>query len=219
MIEEAESIEEAETLDYDDEPSAAPRRRRARADDQFLGLPIPRQKGILGVTAVVVVVILIMFASLMMDGFGITPGVKKVNVYIPGGQGEEGYYDVISWPSLEDNRVADDTVIDDIGIWTTAPTFGSKKSGDADVTVSYEGETIHTTTASVDKGDGKFDLDYSEFYISNGEYKVTVDFEGKSSSDTVTIMRTVEELKIIQYRYVDTSEEEHFVIKLTYRGL
>jgi len=217
-IEEAEAIEEAESLDYEDEPQKPSRKSRDKDEDKLFGLPIPRKQGMIGLLAIVGVVVLLMVAALFSTSFGLVGGVKKVKVFIPAGQGEESYFDVVSWPSLPDSKIADNTVIDDIEIRTTEPAFGKKRSGDADVEVIYDGETLHTATAKVSDGDGKFSVDYSDFYVDNGDYKIKVEFEGESGSDEVTIERTVKKVIVYQYRYEDVGTGEDYLnIKLVFK--
>jgi len=197
-IEEADPIEEAESLDYEDEVEKPPKKSRDKEEDKLFGLPIPKKEGMIGLVAVVALVIVLMIASLVVESFGIVPGAKAVKVFIPAGEGIESYAPVGT--SLPFKQQSSNTGINDVDIRITSPAFGKAQSGDADVKLIYEGETLYKGKSKVTNNKGSFSINYRDIYVDNGEYEVKVSFKGKSGSDKVTIERTAKKVYFYQYR-------------------
>ena len=208
--EESEVVEEAESLDYQEEVS---KKEKSTEDKLFGFLPLPKQQTHLVIGLVVLFVIVLLLLSAIFEGFGIVGGVKKVKVFIPAGEGEESYVPVGS-ASLPTSRQSSNTAINDIEIRTTQPAFGKLYSGDADVKVIYDGDTLYEGKAKITDGKGFFTVNYRDFYIDNGEYEVKVEFKGKSGSDKVTIERTAK--KVFFYQYLIGGEEKYANLTLKF---
>lgn len=197
-IEEAEPIEEAESLDYEDEVEKPSKKSRGKEEDKLFGLPIPKKEGMIGLVAVVALVIVLMIASLVVESFGIVPGAKAVKVFMPAGEGIESYEPVGT--SRESYRQASNTALNDIRVQVTSPAFGKLQSGDANVKVIYDSETLYSTKTKITNGKGSLSIGYGDIYVDNGEYEVKADFDGKSGSDKVTIERTGKKVLFYQER-------------------
>ena len=117
-------------------------------------------------------VILILLSSMIFTNFGFYSGAGNLSVLIDVNEGKDP---------------GDRTL--DANILATSPAFGMLKT-EGEYEVSFEGAKKASGKFDLnDDGRGSIEVDYENFYVSNGQYTLTIELGSQKSSDTVTLNR------------------------------
>lgn len=82
----------------------------------------------------------------------------------------------------------------------TSGTLGSKPSGNVDYIIEFSNGTgDYEGTIKISSGGGNIDLPIEKFYVDNGQYDVSISYEGKSSTDIINIDKTVKAIVVEAY--------------------
>lgn len=169
---------------------------------EYLFGTIPRTPGLIALAAIGVV-ILLLIAALVSTSFGFRGGINDLSMYV-----QQPIQDI-----HPDGKLT-------IDITTGTPAFGRSADGKGDLTISYDGEVIHTDEVQfVRSGGGRTtkQVPYKSFYVDNGEYTVQVAFEGYTDSVTVELRATAHFMIITQKDHVEYKDENSNVERVRYK--
>lgn len=179
--------------DYDDDED----------EEDLLFGRIPRTPGLIAIFSLLVVILLLV-AALVSTSFGFRSGITYLDVSINANEDD-----------FESTKI-------EISALTGTPSFGKNADGKGDLVILYEDQEIYSGKIKFNDGQGKKSVPYSSFYVDNGEYTARVDFEGKTSEDSITVRRTAHSAIIAQKNFTTGYKDEerdtregHVVYKLS----
>jgi len=157
--------------DYDDDEE----------EDLLFGR-IPRTPGLIAIFSLLVVILLLL-AALVSTSFGFRSGITYLDVTINANEDD-----------FESTKI-------EVSGLTGTPSFGKNADGKGDLVILYDDQEVYSTKMKFNDGQGKKSIAYSSFYVDNGDYTAQVDFEGKTSEDTITVRRTAHSAIIAQRNF------------------
>ena len=140
----------------------------------FSGISIASRMKIGGATAIVV---LLLLCSMIFTNFGFYSGAGSLSVLIDVNEGKDP---------------GDRTF--NANILATSPTFGML-AGEGEYSILFGGSAQFSGKFEVnDEGRGSFEVDYENFFVSNGEYTLKTKLGSQESTDRVTLNRIADSL-------------------------
>ena len=156
--------EEWEDEDWEDEDDSS----------FFSGISVASRMKVGGATAIVV---LLLLCSMIFTNFGFYSGAGSLSVLIDVNEGKDP---------------GDRTF--NANILATSPTFGMLAS-EGEYSILFGGSTQFSGKFEVnDEGRGSFEVDYENFFVSNGEYTLKTKLGSQESIDRVTLNRIADSL-------------------------
>ena len=141
----------------------------------FSGISVASRMKAGGLTAFVV---LLLLCSMIFTNFGFYSGAGSLSVLIDVNEGKD-----------PGDRTFNANVL------ATSPTFGMlAKEGEFSIHFNGAKQTSGTFEIN-DEGRGSFDVDYEDFFVSNGEYVLKTSLGSQESTDRVTLDRLADNLK------------------------
>jgi len=176
--EEVEEVEAEEVV-----PESRPRPKKAAAPARKASREPPEQEPRSGRRIWVVVLVLLI----------IVPAAGLIYFFY-GPSGEIQAIDLIAQEYTDSNGVTGMSLVAQVN--TGKP---SHLSGDADMAIIYKGATTWTGKMGISESQGTKSIPLSLFAEGNGDYKVQVRFQGKSSSTTFTESHIIERLNVTAF--------------------
>ena len=156
--------EEWEDEDWEDEDDSS----------FFSGISVASRMKVGGGTAIVV---LLLLCSMIFTNFGFYSGAGSLSVLIDVNEGKDP---------------GDRTF--NANILATSPTFGML-ANEGEYSILFGGSTQFSGKFEVnDEGRGSFEVDYENFFVSNGEYTLKTKLGSQESIDRVTLNRIADSL-------------------------
>ena len=141
----------------------------------FSGISVASRMKAGGVTAVVV---LLLLCSMIFTNFGFYSGAGSLSVLIDVNEGKD-----------PGDRTFNANVL------ATSPTFGML-SKEGEFSIHFNGATQTSGKFEInDEGRGSFDVDYEDFFVSNGIYELKTELGSQTSVDNVVIDRIADNLQ------------------------
>ncbi len=141
----------------------------------FSGISVASRMKAGGVTAVVV---LLLLCSMIFTNFGFYSGAGSLSVLIDVNEGKD-----------PGDRTFNANVL------ATSPTFGMLAK-EGEFSIHFDGTKQTSGNFEInDEGRGSFDVDYEDFFVSNGIYELKTELGSQTSVDNVVIDRIADNLK------------------------
>ena len=142
-------------------------------------------------------VILLLLSSMIFTNFGFYYGAGSLSVLIDVNEGKD-----------PGDRTFNANVL------ATSPTFGMlAKEGEYSIHFNGVKQTSGNFEIN-DQGRGSFDVDYENFFVSNGEYTLKTELGSQTSNDRVIIDRMADSLRaeVVSFDGVTDSDEANYPI-------
>ena len=161
-------------------------------DSGFLGLSF-------GIKPILVTafVVLLLLSSMIFTNFGFYFGAGSLSVLIDVNEGKD-----------PGDRTFNANVL------ATSPTFGML-SKEGEYSIHFDGAKQTSGKFEInDEGRGSFDVDYENFFVSNGEYVLKTELGGQTSNDKVVIDRIADSLRaeVVSFDGVTDNSEAAYPI-------
>jgi hypothetical protein len=161
-------------------------------DSGFLGISF-------GIKPILVTafVVLLLLSSMIFTNFGFYFGAGSLSVLIDVNEGKDP---------------GDRTF--NANILATSPTFGML-SKEGEYSIHFDGAKQTSGKFEInDEGRGSFDVDYENFFVSNGEYVLKTELGGQTSNDKVGIYRIADSLRaeVVSFDGVTDNSEAGYPI-------
>ena len=141
----------------------------------FSGVSVASRMKVGGIAAVVV---LLLLCSMIFTNFGFYSGAGSLSVLIDVNEGKD-----------PGDRTFNANVL------ATSPTFGMLGK-EGTYSISFNGATQVSGKFEINsEGRGSFEVDYEDFFVSNGEYTLKTELGSQESTDRVTLNRIADNLK------------------------
>ena len=142
-------------------------------------------------------VVLLLLSSMILTNFGFYYGAGSLSVLIDVNEGKD-----------PGDRTFNANVL------ATSPTFGMlAKEGEYSIHFNGVKQTSGNFEIN-DQGRGSFDVDYENFFVSNGEYTLKTELGSQTSNDRVIIDRMADSLRaeVVSFDGVTDSDEANYPI-------
>tara|TARA_B100000579_G_scaffold433887_1_gene453544 strand:- start:703 stop:1719 length:1017 start_codon:yes stop_codon:yes gene_type:complete len=140
----------------------------------FSGVSVASRMKAGGIAAIVV---LLLLCSMIFTNFGFYSGAGSLSVLIDVNEGKD-----------PGDRIFNANVL------ATSPTFGML-ANEGEYSILFGGSTQVSGKFDVnDEGRGSFEVDYENFFVSNGEYTLKTKLGSQESTDRVTLNRMADSL-------------------------
>ena len=161
-------------------------------DDSGLGISF-------GIKPVLVTafVVLLLLCSMIFTNFGFYFGASSLSVLIDVNEGKD-----------PGDRTFNANVL------ATSPTFGML-SKEGEYSINFNGAKQTSGKFEInDEGRGSFDVDYENFFVSNGEYSLKTELGGQISNDKVVIDRIADSIRaeVVSFDGVTDNSEAGYPI-------
>ena len=160
----------------------------------FSGISVASRMKAGGVTAVVV---LLLLCSMIFTNFGFYSGAGSLSVLIDVNEGKD-----------PGDRTFNANVL------ATSPTFGMLAK-EGEFSIHFDGAKQTSGNFEInDEGRGSFDVDYEDFFVSNGIYELKTELGSQTSVDNVVIDRIADSLQaeVVSFDGVTDNSEATYPI-------
>jgi len=160
----------------------------------FSGISVASRMKAGGVTAVVV---LLLLCSMIFTNFGFYSGAGSLSVLIDVNEGKD-----------PGDRTFNANVL------ATSPTFGMLAK-EGEFSIHFDGAKQTSGNFEInDEGRGSFDVDYEDFFVSNGIYELKTELGSQTSVDNVVIDRIADSLQaeVVSFDGVTDNSEAAYPI-------
>ena len=142
-------------------------------------------------------VVLLLLSSMIFTNFGFYSGAGSLSVLIDVNEGKD-----------PGDRTFNANVL------ATSPTFGML-SKEGEYSIHFNGVKQTSGNFEInDQGRGSFDVDYENFFVSNGEYTLKTELGSQTSNDRVIIDRMADSLRaeVVSFDGVTDNDEANYPI-------
>ena len=142
-------------------------------------------------------VVLLLLSSMIFTNFGFYSGAGSLSVLIDVNEGKD-----------PGDRTFNANVL------ATSPTFGML-SKEGEYSIHFNGVKQTSGNFQInDQGRGSFDVDYENFFVSNGEYTLKTELGSQTSNDRVIIDRMADSLRaeVVSFDGVTDNDEANYPI-------
>ena len=143
------------------------------------------------------VVVLLLLCSMIFTNFGFYSGAGSLSVLIDVNEGKD-----------PGDRTFNANVL------ATSPTFGMLAK-EGSYSIHFNGAQQLSGKFEVnDEGRGSFEIDYEDFFVSNGEYTLKTELGSQESTDRVTLDRLADNLRaeVVSFDGVTDNSEANYPI-------